>query len=53
MEVQIGDFGLFTLKKFCKLFHGYDMLNNWSAPEIWESHYQGELTVEADEEMGF
>lgn len=40
MEVQIGDFGLSTLKKFCKLFHDYSMLSHWSAPEVWECHYQ-------------
>ena len=40
MDVQIGDYGLFTLKKFCKLFNGYsNMLSKWSAPEIWEKHY--------------
>ena len=39
--VQIGDYGMYSLKKFCKVFHGYDMLTKWSAPEVWEVQYQG------------
>ena len=41
LHVQIGDYGMHSLKKFCKLFHGYETLNNWSAPEVWESQYPG------------
>jgi len=41
MQVQIGDFGMPALKKFCKLFNGYEMLNVYSAPEIWEKLYNG------------
>ena len=51
MEVQIGDFGLFTLKKFCKLFNNYQMLNKWSAPEIWEKHYKS--SIEPDDGAEF
>ena len=40
-DVLIADFGLQRLKSFCKLFNGYsNMLNNWSAPEIWEKHHK-------------
>ena len=39
MQVQIGDYGFTTLKKYCKMFHNYDQLSNWSAPEIWETQY--------------
>ena len=41
MKVLIGDYGMQTLKKFCKMFNGYSMLSNWSAPEIWSSQYPG------------
>jgi len=41
LQVQISDYGMHSLKKFCKLFHGYEMLNNWSAPEVWEAQYPG------------
>lgn len=41
MQVQIGDFGMPALKKFCKLFNGYEILNVYSAPEIWEKLYNG------------
>lgn len=50
MHVLIGDFGLFALKKFCKIFHGYNMVNNWSAPEIWESHYMPKQNDDEDME---
>lgn len=50
MEVQIGDFGLFTLKKFCKLFHNYQMVNKWSAPEVWESLYMPKAETADDEQ---
>ena len=43
MKVKIGDYGCPTLKKFCKLFHKYDMLTNWSAPEIWETQYNDNI----------
>lgn len=41
MQVFIGDYGLYGLKKFCKLFHGYDMLSNYCAPEVWMSQFKG------------
>ena len=41
MKIQIGDFGMTSLKKFCKLFNGYELLNNFSAPELWEKHFNG------------
>lgn len=40
MHICIADYGMFALKKFCKLFNNYEMVNNWSAPEIWESNSQ-------------
>lgn len=43
MEVQIGDYGLECLKKYCKYFQYYDMLSNNSAPEIWEQSFPGYL----------
>ena len=50
MHVQIGDFAMFKLKTFCKLFHEYNMLTNYSAPEIWEKHYSPTTVVEDDED---
>ena len=50
MQIQVGDFGLFKLKQFCKLFHGYNMLTNYSAPEIWERHYNPTTVIEDDED---
>ena len=41
MEVQIGDYGLECLKKYCKYFQCYDMISEFSAPEIWEESYPG------------
>jgi len=41
MEVQIGDYGLECLKKYCKYFQYYDMLSNYSSPEVWEESYPG------------
>lgn len=52
MEVQVGDFGLFTLKKFCKLFHNYQMVNQWSAPEVWESLFLPRGDV-GDDDLGY
>ena len=37
-----------SLKKFCKLFHGYEMLNNWSAPEAWEAQFPGTTGAPGD-----
>lgn len=37
MQVLIGDYGLYSLKKFCKIFQEYNMANNSSAPEVWET----------------
>lgn len=48
LQVQIGDYGMQSLKKFCKLFHGYEMLNNWSAPEIFESQFPGSNLAQAE-----
>ena len=45
-DVVIADFGLWGLKNFCKLFHNYsNMLNKWSAPEVWEKHHKCEGTI--------
>lgn len=49
MEVQIGDYGLECLKKYCKYFQYYDMLSNYSAPEIWEQSFPGYLKVSSQE----
>ena len=46
MKIQIGDFGMTSLKKFCKLFNNYEMLNNCSAPEVWEKHFNGPTSNE-------
>lgn len=34
-SIYIADYGLKSLKKFCKLFAGYANHNYWSCPEIW------------------
>ena len=34
-HIYIADFGLKSLKKFCKLFLKYQNHNQWSAPEVW------------------
>ena len=39
-SVEIGDFGLPSLKKYCKLFHNYINFSNWSAPEIWQAQFK-------------
>ena len=36
LNVYIGDYGFQSLKKFCRLFQGYETLNVYSAPEIWD-----------------
>lgn len=35
---MIADYGMRSLKKFCKLFNKYSNTNFWSAPEIWGDH---------------
>ena len=45
MEVQIGDYGLECLKKYCKYFQSYDMLSEYSAPEIWDESFPGYYTA--------
>ena len=47
MELLISDYGLRSLKKFCKLFIQYNAVNAWSAPEIWsaESNSSGEPEI--------
>ena len=47
MKVKIADFGCPTLKKFCKLFHQYEMLTNWSAPEVWETQYNSSVVSQS------
>jgi 5-methylthioribose kinase len=37
MQVLIGDYGLYSLKKFMKIFEDYEMINNYSPPEVWET----------------
>jgi serine/threonine protein kinase len=37
LELLISDYGLCSLKKFCKLFIQYNAVNAWSAPEIWSA----------------
>jgi len=34
-KIFIADYGLRSLKKFCKLFAKYHQHNAWSAPEVW------------------
>lgn len=34
-QIYIADYGLKSLKKFCKLFLRYQSHNAWSCPEIW------------------
>lgn len=34
-NIFIADYGLKSLKKFCKLFSRYQNYNAWSPPEIW------------------
>lgn len=34
-SVYIADYGLKTLKKFCKVFLKYNNHNVWSPPEVW------------------
>jgi serine/threonine protein kinase len=34
-KVFIADYGLKSLKKFCKLFLKYTNHNQWSPPEVW------------------
>ena len=29
------------LKKYCNVFHNYQLYNQWSAPEIWEVKFDG------------
>jgi len=41
MDVQIGDYGHECLKKYAKYFQYYDMLSNYSAPEVWEQSFPG------------
>ena len=41
LKIQIGDYGMQTLKKFCKIFKQYSMLSKWSAPEIWSTQFSG------------
>ncbi|TNV83600.1 hypothetical protein FGO68_gene15796 [Halteria grandinella] len=36
LSICIGDYGLRSLKKYCKLFHGYRNRSEWSAPEVWQ-----------------
>lgn len=51
--MKISDYGCPTLKKFCKLFHKYEMLTNWSAPEIWETQFNDNTTsISTDIEKG-
>ena len=42
MRLQIGDYGMSSLKKFCKIFNGYDVLTPYSAPEVWGKHFQSD-----------
>ncbi|CDW81984.1 protein kinase [Stylonychia lemnae] len=35
-NIYIADYGLKSLKKFCKLFSRYQNHNPWSAPEVWQ-----------------
>ena len=38
----VGDYGLRSLKKYCKLFERYHgCVNPWSSPEIWSQHTSG------------
>jgi serine/threonine protein kinase len=39
-SVYIADYGLKTLKKFCKVFLKYNSHNVWSAPEVWGDERQ-------------
>ena len=34
--IVIGDYGLESLKKMCRIFNGYSTLSNYSPPELWE-----------------
>jgi serine/threonine protein kinase len=47
MSVQLADYGLKSLKKYCKLFEQYNSLNSYSAPETW-TNQKLEETVTAD-----
>ena len=35
-QIFLADYGLKSLKKFCKLFLRYQNHNAWSSPEIWQ-----------------
>ncbi len=37
LQLLISDYGLCSLKKFCKLFIQYTSVNAWSAPELWSA----------------
>lgn len=37
MKVYLADYGMRSLKKFCKLFANYSNVNNWSPPEVWDT----------------
>jgi serine/threonine protein kinase len=42
-KIFIADYGLKQLKKYCKFFHGYVSINQWSAPEVWS----GDLALQS------
>ena len=48
-KVYIADYGLHSLKKYCKLFIKYANLNSWSPPEMWgepNSYFSKRLAVD-------
>lgn len=37
LHIYIADYNLKSLKKFAKIFNGYQNVNPWSAPEVQQS----------------
>ena len=49
---MIADYGLNTLKKYCKIFSDYQNYNNYSSPEIWEKYFNNQPSKgEFDQEI--
>ena len=49
LQLLIADYGLCSLKKFCKLFIQYNGANAWSAPEVLCSEQIGSSEVDVFE----
>jgi serine/threonine protein kinase len=47
LKVYLADYGLSSLKKYCKVFSNYSNINNWSPPEIWDSDNFGDATIDS------